>query len=134
MLTTLLVAVLSASPPCPQAVLDAAQKAQPGTKVASCKEENERGKTQYEVKLENKIELDVSPDGKVLQTEEKVAVESVPKAVSSAFAARYPAAKASKAEKQTKADGSVTWELAFNDAKGKHEATFKADGAFLEEE
>jgi len=55
--------------------------------------------------------------------------------VTAAFEAKYPKTKASKAEKQTKADGTVTYEIAFKDAKGKkHEATFKEDGTFVEEE
>ncbi len=55
--------------------------------------------------------------------------------MTAAFEAKYPKTKASKAEKQTKADGTVTYEIAFKDAKGKkHEATFKEDGTFVEEE
>ncbi len=128
-----------AKPGCPPPVKDAAQKAYPSSKVTACKEEKEKGKVQYEVKLETKkakkLELDISPEGAVLLTEEEVATGSVPKAVTAAFEAKYPKTKASKAEKQTKADGSVTYEVAFKDAKGKrHEATFKEDGTFVEEE
>ena len=124
---------------CPSAVKDAAQKAYPSSKVTACKEEKEKGKVQYEVKLETKerkkLELDVSPEGSVLLTEEEVATGSVPKAVTAAFEAKYPKTRASKAEKQTKADGTITYEIAFKDAKGKrHEATFKEDGTFVEEE
>jgi hypothetical protein len=124
---------------CPSAVKDAAQKAYPGSRVTSCKQEKEKGKVQYEVKLatkgEQKLELDISPEGSVLLTEEVVATGSVPKGVMSAFGAKYPKMKADRAEKQTTADGTVTYEIAFKDAKGKkHEATFKEDGTFVEEE
>jgi hypothetical protein len=124
---------------CPPPVKNAAQKAYPSSKVTACKQENEKGKVQYEVKLETKeakkLELDVSPEGSVLLTEEKIATASVPKGVLAAFDAKYPKTKAATAEKQTKADGTVTYELAFKDAKGKkHEATFKEDGTFVEEE
>jgi hypothetical protein len=124
---------------CPSPVKDAVKKAYPSSKVTACKEEKEKGKTQYEVKIETKeakkLELDVSPEGSVLLTEQEIAPGSVPKAVLAAFDAKYPKTKAAKAEKQTKADGTITYELAFKDAKGKkHEATFKEDGTFVEEE
>src|SRR5260370_26579681 len=124
---------------CPAAVKNAALKAYPAAKVTSCKEEKEKGKVQYEVKLETKdakqLELDISPEGAVLLTEEPAALDSVPKAVTAAFAARYPKMKATRAAKQTRPDGTITYELAWRDAKGKrHEATFKDDGAFVEEE
>jgi hypothetical protein len=124
---------------CPSPVKDAVKKAYPSSKVTACKEEKEKGKVQYEVKLETKeakkLELDVSPEGSVLLTEEAIATGSVPKGVLAAFDAKYPKMKAAKADKQTKADGTVTYEIAFKDAKGKkHEATFKEDGTFVEEE
>ena len=107
--------------------------------MTACKEEKAKGKVQYEVKLEtkeaSKLELDISPEGAVLQTEEPAALDLVPKAVTAAFAAKYPKMKATRAAKQTKADGAITYELAFRDAQGKgHEATFKDDGTFVEEE
>src|SRR5436309_8041252 len=77
-----------AKPGCPSPVKDAAQKAYPSSKVTACKEEKEKGKVQYEVKLETKeakkVELDISPEGAVLVTEEEVATRSVPKAVTAA--------------------------------------------------
>ncbi|HEY0511442.1 MAG TPA: PepSY-like domain-containing protein [Thermoanaerobaculia bacterium] len=135
----LAVAKTAAKADCPSAVKEAVLKAHPGAKVTGCKEEKEKGKTQYEVKLatkENqKLEMDISPDGAVLVTEEVVPESSVPPAVMKAFGAKYSKMKAARAEKQTKADGTVTYEIAFKDAKGKkHEATFKEDGTFVEEE
>jgi uncharacterized membrane protein YkoI len=123
---------------CPAAVTAAVAKAYPDARTSSCKEEKEEGKTQYEVKIDTKdarkLELDVSPDGSILQTEEKVGVDTLPKAVQAAFEAKYPKVKGSKADKQTKADGKVTYELAFEDKGKKHEATFADDGTFVEEE
>jgi hypothetical protein len=123
---------------CPAPVSDAVQKAYPSSKVTACKQETEHGKVQYEVKLETKeakkLELDITPEGSVIQTEESVAVAAVPKAVTSAFDAKYPKMKPTQAAKQTKADGTIAYELAWKDAKGRHEATFKEDGSFLEEE
>ncbi|MDB4966154.1 MAG: hypothetical protein JWN44_1843 [Myxococcales bacterium] len=123
---------------CPANVTSAALKSHPTAKVTSCKQEKQKGKVQYEVVLESadakKLELDLTPDGVVLLTEEAVPVESLPKGVMSGFAAKYPKAKAERAEKQTKADGAVSYEVAFHDNGKKHEATFAEDGKFVEEE
>ena len=127
-----------ASAGCPANVTDAAVKAFPGAKVTSCKQEKEHGKVQFEVKLDTKdakkMELDISPEGSVLLTEEKVPVETVPPVVMTAFGAKYPKAKAEHAEKQTKPDGTITYELAWTDKGKRHEATFGDDGKFVDEE
>ena len=123
---------------CPDPVKASVAKGYPDAAIASCKHEHEDGREQYEVKLTRKdgarLELDVSPDGKILQAEEKVELAAVPTAVMKAFSAKYPKAKASRAEKETRADGGVFYELAFQGDHGRKEATFKADGSFAEEE
>ena len=131
----LALAAPAAASPCPAVVTDAALHAHAGGVVKACKQETEHGKLQYEVKLALKdgkpIEIDVDPDGTILVTEEYVELAAVPAAVMTAFAAKYPAARATKAEKQTASDGKVTYELAFG---AKKEATFTADGAPVAEE
>jgi hypothetical protein len=140
-----LAALLAAAPlsvhakgACPAAVKDAVAKAHAGSKIKACKQEKTGDKVQYEVKLKSadgkKIEVDVSPDGAILLTEEEVAASSVPPAVSSAFAARYPKTKATAAEKQTKPDGKIDYEFAFKVKGKKKEATFDEVGAFVSEE
>lgn len=129
----------AAQPACPSPVKEAVQKAYSSSRMTGCKQEKEKGKLQYEVKImtkeETHLELDVTPDGSILQTEQVVAANSVPQGVMAAFGAKYPKTKPARAEKQTKADGTVTYELAYKDAKGKkHEATFKEDGTFVEQE
>jgi hypothetical protein len=42
--------------------------------------------------------------------------------------------KALVAEQQTKADGRASFEIAFRRGRRRHEATFTAEGAFVEEE
>jgi hypothetical protein len=137
-LSVFLSAAALANPECPSKVSDAAIKAHPGAKVSACKQEKEHGSVQYEVKLtladQGKLELDVTPEGAILQTEEVVKLDAVPKEAVAGFNAKYRGAKPSKVERQTKADGSQSFEFAFADAKGKHESTFKADGTFVEEE
>lgn len=122
-----------AAPSCPTAVTDAIAKAFPKAKVDGCKAEKEHGHDQFEVRVTKadakKAEVDVSPDGKILQVEEKIAPAELPDAVKKAFATKYPKAKAERAEKQT-AGAETSYEIAF----GGKEATFKADGSFVEEE
>jgi hypothetical protein len=122
---------------CPAAVTTGVHKAFPTATLGACKAEHEHGKDIFEVKLTlaggGKAEVDVAPDGSILQVEEQIAVDALPDAVKKAFATKYPKAKASGAEKQT-AGKDVRYEIAFQTDKGRKEATFAADGAFVEEE
>ena len=123
---------------CTATVVQAIDKAFPKASIASCKLEHEKGRDQYEVKATKadgaKIEVDVGTDGKILLVEEKIPVDKIPPAVAKAFAAKYPTAKVETAERQTPATGTPTYELAFASEKGRKEATFTADGKFIDEE
>ena len=123
---------------CPSAVTAAALEAHAGATVASCKPEREDGKTHYEVKLttyhRQEIELDISPDGDILVTEADVELGEVPQAVMTAFHAKYAGVKPRRAEKQIASDGKVTYELKLAGGAKKREATFTAEGDFVEEE
>lgn len=136
--TTAALAERPAPAGCPTVVKTALDNVFPGSKLGTCKAEHEKGHDQFEVKLTkadgNAVEVDIGTDGKILQVEEKVVLEKVPAAVMKAFAARYPKAKAEAAEKQTPATGAATYEVAFTLDKAKKEATFAADGKFIEEE
>ncbi len=101
-------------------------------KVTAIKAEKEVGKDKvvaYELKGD-KLEATFTADGTFLEEETVVALTTLPAAVTKAFAAKYPKAKAERAEKQVKADKTTTYEIAF----GKTEVTFKGDGTFVEEE
>jgi uncharacterized membrane protein YkoI len=129
---------------CPAAVRAGVEKEVPGATIRSCKAETEGGKTIYEVVAATgdgrKLELDVTPEGRVIQVEEKIALNALPPDVLKAMAARYPNAKITGAEKQTRIDEKdakarkTLYEVAFDDGKGKKEATFAEDGAFVGEE
>jgi hypothetical protein len=123
---------------CPAPVISAVKKRFPEATIEKCKAEREDGHDQFEAKIVNKgarLEVEVAPDGAILQVEEKVALASVPAAVTRALAARYPKSQARRAEKQTRADGAVWYEIGLVTAAGdRREATFKADGTFVEEE
>jgi hypothetical protein len=123
---------------CPAQVKAAAIKAQPTAKVEACKKEVEDGATQYAVKLSGaageKLEVDVSPDGRILLTEQRVALGTVPQAVLVALKAKHAGATPERAEKQTHPDGKVSYEIAFTAGKTTMEDTFNEDGTFVEEE
>ncbi len=131
--TLLPLAAPASASPCPVNVTDAVLHAHAGAVVDACKQGTEDGKLLYEVKITLKggkrAEVDVDPGGTILLTEESVGLAAVPPAVMTAFAAKFPGAKATKAEKQTASDGSVTYELAFGADAAEKEATFTADGA-----
>jgi hypothetical protein len=122
---------------CTTDVKNAVTKAFPDSTIDKCKAEKDHGKDLVEVKLTrkdgSKVEVDVGLDGKILQTEEKIAIDKVPAGVMKAFAAKYPKAKASGAEKQS-AEKSTSYEIAFLVDGAKKEATFTEDGKFIEEE
>jgi hypothetical protein len=132
------IAVAHADTACPGPVTSAITKAFPKSSITRCKAERENGHDQFEVKLSKSdgtnVEVDVSPDGKILQVEERIAVDKVPAAVMKAFGQRYPKAKVDRAEKQTPSEGAPTYELAFATDKGRKEVTFTEDGKYVEEE
>lgn len=122
---------------CPAPVIASVSKAFPKGTISACKLEREHGKDIFEVKLTRPdgegLEVDVAADGAILQIEEPITVDVLPDAVRKAFAAKYPRAKATGANKQT-AGKVVRYEIAFLVDKARKEATFLADGAFVEEE
>lgn len=137
-----IIAILCAAAPalahadtaCPAAVSDAAKKAFPDATITKCQTEKSFFEVVMLKKDKSRVELDVTAKGEIQQIEEVVPVSTVPAPVSKAFAARYPKASMMRAEKQTKADKSVSFEVAFKVGGAMKEATFKDDGTFVEEE
>jgi hypothetical protein len=122
---------------CPEAVTQSVIRELPGATIRSCKAEKEEGHDQFEVKLEQgglKIEVDVTPDGRVLQTETIIALTEVPANVMAAFSAKYPGAKSTRAEKQVRTGKGTFYEIKFDAQPKAKEATFSEDGAFVGEE
>jgi hypothetical protein len=123
---------------CPAVVTAAVQKAHAGATIASCKQEEENGKPRFRVKLAatsaKGMELDVTPGGAIILTEQDVAVSDVPPVIMATFAAKFGAVKPTRATMQTASHGKITYELAFVDGIRKKEATFALDGAFIEAE
>lgn len=135
-LLALVVPVLAAE--CPPAVKKSVERAHAGATIASCKELQEDGKVQYEAKITTKagkkIDLDINPAGDILQTEESVALETVPAAVLKSLAAEYQGAKPVSAVRLSRADGKILYEIAFETGGAKKEATFSAAGKAVDEE
>ena len=116
---------------CPAAVTAAVEKAYPQSKVSSCK----RDRIQYEVKVDRKsaqaLNIDVSEKGSIIQTREKVDVNSIPKSVVSAFQSKYHKQKILGAEKLTKPNGSIRYEVAYKKMLLRHQALFDSKGTYL---
>jgi hypothetical protein len=93
---------LTSAGTCPSAVTAAVHKAHADAAVTSCKQEHEKGKSEFEVKLATAggqtMELDVSPDGTILLTEEPVALSAVPAEVMNALGSKYAGAKPTRAD------------------------------------
>jgi hypothetical protein len=124
----------AASRGCPATITEAVSKAYPDAKQNECEEENEDGKHIYEVKITkadgSAAEVEVNLDGTIGALEEVVPTAALPDAVSKAFAAKYPGAVATRAERITAPGKPVVFEIKFA---GK-EAAFDESGGFLEEE
>ena len=89
----------------PQVVLDAVKAKFPGAELTGAEKEVEDGTTSYEVALKDKgrkIEVTVTAQGSILETETDVAVGDLPTAVSSAIKAKYPKGTIKEAEAITR--------------------------------
>ncbi|MBX3159668.1 MAG: PepSY-like domain-containing protein [Deltaproteobacteria bacterium] len=128
--------VAGAEPACPNRVVEAAKKAVPDAALAKCVAKKSGAGFEAVLRRKDKslVEVVISAKGELEEMEEVVPISAIPPAVAKAFAARYPKATIAKAEKITKADKRVEFELAFKLGEAKKEATFKADGTFVEEE
>jgi hypothetical protein len=124
------------SPACPATVFASIAKEFPGATTTSCKHED--GRDQFEVKVNKcsgeKVEVDVAPDGAVLQTEQAIPLDQIPARVMTAFGAKYPGAKPLRAEKQVRTGKGAFYEIKFAAEPKAKEATFAENGSFVEEE
>lgn len=121
----------------PKPVLDAVVAKYPKAKMLEFSRETEEHGTVYEVKLEAsgaRVEVEVSPEGAILEEERVISPADLPSAVKAALLrSRYAKAKVERAEKVTAtADPEhPTYELeVVLDAK-RSELVFSADGRLL---
>jgi hypothetical protein len=126
----------------PKAVLDAVKTRFPDAKLRAAEKETEKGKTVYEIAItENnqKIEVTLTPKGKITEIEKHIAAKDLPRAVTTALEAKYPNATYRTIEQVYKVQKGKE-KLAYYEvllvttAKKKLEVSVKAEGKIIKEE
>jgi hypothetical protein len=122
----------------PKAVLDSVAKKYPAAKRLQYERETEDGKTIYEIQVlsnGHKIDVDVTPDGRIFEEEEEIPFATAPDAVKQAFAgsAKFGRWSVKRAERLTHADrpDAPEYELLVASGKNLAELVFAADGKQL---
>jgi uncharacterized membrane protein YkoI len=122
----------------PKAVTDAVKAKFPDAKLVGASTEKEDGKTVYEVAITNKgqkIDVTVTPEGKIVTVEAEIPAKNLPKAVAEALEKKYPGATIKKAEEISKDDKISKYEALIVTADKKTlEVCFDPSGKFLSEE
>ena len=116
---------------CPEPVTATITRTYPAGTLGPCNATRDDGKDVYEVTVtlpDGTIEVELSPDGVITETEQ--VVTALPDAVATAFAAKYPGETATRIERHTQPGKSDTFEVRF----GAKEATFTDAGNFVREE
>jgi uncharacterized membrane protein YkoI len=121
----------------PKAVIDAVKAKFEDAELVSAQKEKEDGKLVYEINLKykgHKIEVTVTPQGKIVSIEKTIAVKDLPKAVAEAVAAKYPKATIELAEEVTEGE-KVNYEVQLVTAdKKKVEVVLDPAGKIVKEE
>jgi hypothetical protein len=92
----------------PPAVLDAVKARFAGAEMLGAEKETENGKTVYEIAVRHnkqKIEVSVSPEGKLLEMEKQIDAKDMPQAVVDTLKEKYPDASYKMVEEITKVNG-----------------------------
>ncbi|HVH88487.1 MAG TPA: PepSY-like domain-containing protein [Terriglobales bacterium] len=107
----------------PPAVQETAKAQSQGATVRGYSKEIEKGKTEYEVQLlvdGKKRDVSIDPNGKVLETEQEVAFDSVPQKAQDAIKQEAGGAKVEKVE-AVKSDQPTVYEALIHQNGKKHE-------------
>ncbi|HYE34622.1 PepSY domain-containing protein [Methylocaldum sp.] len=118
----------------PPAVRAAADKAVPGVKWEKAETETEKGQAIYEMKgrdsLNREVEVEVTPEGTLVEAETEIPLEEVPIVVREALKARFPNFKPEEIESVAKGVGSGGYEFEGRDERNKKiEVFISADGS-----
>jgi uncharacterized membrane protein YkoI len=121
----------------PKAVLKAVKAKFKGAELVSASTEKDNGKLVYEINLKHrdqKIDVSLTPDGKIVSIEKTIAVKDLPRPVTEAINSKYPKAEYKRAEEVTE-DGKTSYEVLLVTAgKKKIEVVLDRDGKILKEE
>jgi hypothetical protein len=115
----------------PAAVQKTADEQSTGATVRGYASEVEDGKLQYEVQLTvngHSKDLSIAPDGKLLEIEEQVALDSLPAPVREGLQKKAGAGKITKVESLTKHGTLVAYEAQVLTGKKKSEVQVGPDG------
>lgn len=107
----------------PPAVQETAKSQSQGATVRGYSKEIEKSKTEYEVQLVvdgKKRDVSIDPNGKVIETEQEVAFDSVPEKVQDAIKHQAGGAKIERVE-QVKSDQATVYEAVVHQNGKKHE-------------
>jgi hypothetical protein len=121
----------------PKKVLAAVNAKYPNAKIRGAAKETDKDKVVYEIAITNKkqkIDVSLTPAGKIVSIEAEIAMKEVPKSVAKALKGKYPKATVKMVEKVTR-DKKVTYEFQIVTADEQRlEVTFSSGGKFLKEE
>ncbi len=115
----------------PKSVLTSFQTYFKGAKAnAWDKEKNGEFEAEFEM---NKVEMSAnfSSDGTLIETEEEIAISSLPKSVEEYINKNYLGSKIEEAAKITDASGKMTYEAEIKKGKEEVELLFDSNGQFL---
>ena len=123
----------------PKAVRETVKAKFPDAELKEAAKETEKGKTSYEVSLvDKKAKIDVllTPEGKITAIEKVIEVADLPKAVGAALKAKYPQGTVQSAEQLSDGDDTITaYEVIVELAdKKKLEVKLAPDGKIMNEE
>ena len=121
----------------PKAVIDAVKAKFDGAELVGAEKEKEDGKIVYEINLKHKgqkIEVTVTPEGKIVSIEKTIAIKDLPKVVTEAIDKKYPGATIKVAEEVTE-KGKMNYEVQLVTAdKKKVEVVLDPSGKIVKEE
>lgn len=122
----------------PPDVKAAADQAVPGAKWKSAEQETDKGSVHYEIKgkgadNDREVEVEVTPDGKLLQTEIEVPLKEVPDLVRMTLKERWPDLKPKEVKAVTRQNGASGYEFEEPRGLGKEfEVFISGDGKTVE--
>lgn len=120
----------------PKAALEAVKAKFKGAKLVGAVSEKDGDKVVYEITLthrELKIEVSVTPDGKIVSIERTLAAKDLPRPVAEAVHSKYPKSKYERVEEVREGDKTTYEVLLVTVDKKKIEVILDGDGKIVKE-